>query len=442
MAIRKLNPQAVELNETIKSCSPVVYELLSKKGKAIFFPKKGILAQGADAKGKEIDATLGTALEDDCKPMILSSVKKYLKDIESGEAFPYAPSFGVAELREVWKEMLVTKNPSLKGKSFSKPVVTSALTHGLSIAGYMFIDGDDVLVHPDLFWGNYKLVFNHGYGADVHTFRFFDGGHFDCESFKNAIMEDGNGKKIILLNFPNNPAGYTPTIEAVQEITGILREAADAGNKMVVVLDDAYFGLVFKEGIFKESLFADLADLHENLLAIKIDGVTKEDYAWGLRVGFITYGIKNGTPELYNALEAKTAGAVRGNISNTCHLSQTLVLKSFLSPEYDTEKEMKYKLLKQRFDIVNEILNTHPEYKKYFAALPFNSGYFMCVELKDLDADKVRKQLLEKYSTGLIAIDSMLRIAFSATPSGKLGQLFDNLYNACKDISGDAAGEE
>ena len=43
-----------KLNEIIKSRNPVVYDLLTKKGKKIFFPKKGILGQTADAKGKKI----------------------------------------------------------------------------------------------------------------------------------------------------------------------------------------------------------------------------------------------------------------------------------------------------------------------------------------------------------------------------------------------------
>jgi hypothetical protein len=34
-----LNPQAEELNRIIKSSSPTVFELLSKRGKAIYFPK-------------------------------------------------------------------------------------------------------------------------------------------------------------------------------------------------------------------------------------------------------------------------------------------------------------------------------------------------------------------------------------------------------------------
>jgi hypothetical protein len=37
--------------------------------------------------------------------------------------------------------MLYKKNPSLAGKQVSLPVVTSALTHGLSMAGYRYSGG-------------------------------------------------------------------------------------------------------------------------------------------------------------------------------------------------------------------------------------------------------------------------------------------------------------
>ena len=42
----------------------------------LFFPKKGILAQTADAKGKKINATIGAALEEDGTPMRLNSIAK------------------------------------------------------------------------------------------------------------------------------------------------------------------------------------------------------------------------------------------------------------------------------------------------------------------------------------------------------------------------------
>ena len=54
--------------------------------------------------------------------------------------------------------------------------------------------------------------------------------------------------------------------------------------------DDAYFGLFYEETALKESIFTRLMDRHSNLLAVKLDGATKENFVWGLRVGFVTYG--------------------------------------------------------------------------------------------------------------------------------------------------------
>ena len=431
-----LNPQAEELNNIIKNSNPTVYELLSKKGKAIYFPRKGILAQGMAAKDKEINATIGTAYEDNGKPMVLPSVACHL-EIDSKDAFPYAPSEGIRPLREKWKELMMGKNPSLGTREFSLPVVTCGVTHGLSMVGYLFTSESDKIIVADLYWENYDLVFTNGYGAKLKFFNFFKNNSFDIDSFRKVINQKPVGKKIVLLNFPNNPSGYTPTIEMAKEIIKVLTDAAHAGNKLAVILDDSYFGLDFEDGIFTESLFSQLAHAHENLLAIKMDGITKEEYAWGFRVGFVTYGIKNGNAGLYKALEDKTAGAVRGNISNAPHLSQSLLLSAMQSGTHAREKERNKQKLKERYMKVKETLKAHKEYEQYFEALPFNSGYFMCVRIKNQDIEKVWDLLLKKYSTGVICYGekNLLRIAFASTPLDKIESLFDNIYSACKDCA-------
>ena len=434
MLMAILNPQAEELNRIIKTHSPTVYELLSKKGKAIYFPKKGILAQGQAAKDKEINATIGTACEDNGTPMVLNSVARHI-DLPTKDIFPYAPSEGLKPLRDKWKQLIMGKNPSLGTKEFSLPVVTCGVTHALSMVGYMFADETDEIIMADLYWENYDLVFTSAYGAELKFFNFFKNQRFDIDSFRKTVNAKPTGKKIVLLNFPNNPSGYTPTKEAAKDIIAALTDAAEAGNKLAVILDDSYFGLDFEDGIFAESFFSQIAHAHENLLAIKLDGITKEEFAWGFRVGFVTYGIKGGGTELYKALEDKTAGAVRGNISNAPNISQSLLLNAIQSETHTKEKERNKAVLKERYLKVKETLKNHKEYDKYFEALPFNSGYFMCVALKNVDTDKVWDILLKKYNTGVICYSekNLLRIAFSSTPLQKIEALFHNIYSACKD---------
>jgi aspartate/methionine/tyrosine aminotransferase len=247
----------------------------------------------------------------------------------------------------------------------------------------------------------------------------------------NAIEGD---KIITLLNFPNNPAGYTPLTTEIEAITSIIKSVADKGKKVIVLIDDAYFGLVYEEGVFIESIFTKLAGLSENVLAVKLDGPTKEDYVWGFRVGFISYAIKGGDAALYEALENKTAGAVRGNISNISQLSQSLLYLTYSEPTYEASKKAKYDILKSRYETLKVELSK-PEYAEYFCPLPFNSGYFMCVEpLKGIKAEDIRKHLLDKYDTGVIVLGNVVRLAFSAVPQAVIPQLVENLYLACRDL--------
>jgi hypothetical protein len=61
----------------------------------------------------------------------------------------------------------------------------------------------------------------------------------------------------------------------------------------------------------------------------------------------------------------------------------------------------------------------------------------MCVKLREgLDGEAIRKILLDKYDTGLINLNNIFRIAFSAAAEKDIPELFENIYNACKDFEG------
>jgi aspartate/methionine/tyrosine aminotransferase len=322
----------------------------------------------------------------------------------------------------------------MEGAEISLPVVTSALTHGISMAGYLFCDPTDHVIVSDLFWENYTLTLTNAYGSELKPFQLFKNDGLDHDSFEKVLNDGKVGKKIVLLNFPNNPAGYTPTQAEQDEMVKIIKVSAEKGNKIVLLIDDAYFGLGYEPGIATESIFAALCTIHYNVLAVKIDGPTKEDYVWGFRVGFLTYGIKGGDAALYGALESKTAGAIRGNISNAANISQSLLLEAYTHPEYENQKAAKYEIMKLRYEEVKRVLKNEA-YKPYFKALPFNSGYFMCIKLADgLDGEAIRKLLIEKYSIGVIAFHNLLRVAFSAVAESNIQPLFEGIYEACREL--------
>jgi len=432
--MNNLSPLAVSLNKELQAGAPQVLSMLSARGKAMYFPSKGILGQSAEAKAVKINATIGTAFEEDGSPLTLECMEDTLK--LGSESFLYAPSFGNPKLREEWQKLIATKNPSLAGKIFSQPVVTAALTHALSVAGALFVDEGDEIILPDLYWDNYELVFTEGFGAKLSFYNTFLNGGFDVGAFDRALNAGKIGKKIVLLNFPNNPTGYTVNEVEAKAIKASLLKAAQAGNQVVVLLDDAYFGLVYESNVIKESLFSDLLDLHGNILAVKLDGPTKEDYVWGFRVGFITFGFKGATPALLKALENKAAGAVRGSISNAPSISQAILLKGYQHGDYSRQKKQKYEILHDRVKAIHGILAAHPEYKKSFEVMPFNSGYFMCVKPVGVDPETVRKDLIASYSTGVIVLSGLIRLAFSAVPQIHLEGLFANLHTCITKLRG------
>jgi aspartate/methionine/tyrosine aminotransferase len=432
-----LHNESEAVNQILEKEAPTLLDMLSDRGKAIYFPKEGIVNQSNDAKGKKINATMGIAVEDDGSPMRLPSIAE-LVPIDPQDAFPYTSNYGKPELRKAWQQLIRLKNPSLRAPVISLPVVTSALTHGLSAAGYLFANPGDSIVLPHLFWENYRLIFENAYGARLAPFNTFLKDKLDLDDFKIKINytrgKHEQVKRIVLFSSPNNPTGYTPTEKEAESIAEIIYDCARKGMKMVVVLDDAYFGLVYEKGVYTESLFSKLADLHENILAVKLDGGTKEDYIWGFRVGFVTYGIKGLTEAAAKAMEDKTGGFVRGSISNASHLSQSILLKAVSSPNYQKEKLEKFELLKSRYFAVKKALQENEKrYSEFFVPLPFNSGYFMCVELRrGLMADAVRRKLLDEYDTGVIMFGSLLRMAFSSVAVKHIPELFENIYMACR----------
>lgn len=434
-----MNPLARELNEIIKKENPYVFEMLSELGKELFFPK-GILTQTAEAKEKanRHDATIGIAKEGS-EAMYLECFMQSIKNLGVDDIFPYAPTTGKSELRRAWFQEMMKKNPGLQGKAVSLPIVTSGLTHGLGLVGDLFVNPGDIVILPDKNWGNYKMMFSTCRKALVKQYAFFDGnGGFNLEAFKAEVEKDASkkGKVITILNFPNNPTGYSLIEKESLAVRDILVDVANGGANVIAIVDDAYFGLFYDDDVMKESVFVHLADSHERILAIKLDGATKEDYVWGFRVGFISYSV-GGTGNrdiLFNALEKKTGGAIRAQISNCPHISQSIVLKAMSLPGYSEQKREKYEIMKARAQQVKKVLSDE-KYNSAWEPYPFNSGYFMCLHLKAVDAEELRKHLLDKYGVGVIALDeSDIRIAFSCLEVEDIEDLFDTMLQAVKDL--------
>lgn len=434
-----MNSLAKELNADIASANPYILDMLSEVGKKLFFPK-GILTQSAEAKEKayKTNATAGIATAHG-RTMYLAPVMAAIEGIEPEDSLNYAPSFGILALREAWQASLFKKNPSLAAKAISLPVVSAGITHALSVFADMWVDPGDIILIPDKTWGNYRMIFSVKKGAVISNYPIFTPeNRFNLDGFEQKIKTEASrhNKIIVLLNFPHNPSGYSVTEAEADRMVQILTEAARAGTNVVAVTDDSYFGLFYEADMLKESIFARMAGADPRMLSVKLDGATKENFVWGLRVGFVTYGCKvdGDTGLFYSALEKKTAGCVRGTVSNASHLSQTIVLKTLQDARYAKEKEEKFEILKKRAKRVKEVL-AQPKYQDAWEVYPFNSGYFMCLRLKSVDAETLRKHLLDNYGVGLISLGpSDLRVAFSCVDEEDIPDLFDTILKGVQEM--------
>ncbi len=434
----KINPLAEELNATLEREAPAVLDMLSALGRRLYFPK-GIISQTAEAKikAKRFNATIGIALENGTA-MHLPSLHKHFQGLEPKDLYPYAPVSGKPELRKRWQAKQLEENPRLQGKNLGLPIVTNALTHGLSLASQLFVDPGDPIILPSQLWGNYRLTFEVLQGGVIETFPFYEGEGFCRKGFTEAIQKAASRSKKVLtiLNFPNNPTGFTPTPADAEAITQTLVAAAEKGTRIVAMVDDAYFGLFYDDACLKESLFGYLAGAHPNILGIKFDGATKEEFVWGFRVGFLTYGAGGSgkLEEVYTALEKKTCGAIRGGISNSPHPSQSIVLSTLDSPSFKEEQAAKRALLKARALKVKEVLK-QPKFGEVWTPYPFNSGYFMCLRLKNLEAEKLRIHLLDRYGLGTISTAQYdLRVAFSCLEESQIEEVFETIYKGAIDL--------
>ena len=424
--MQALNLLAIELNDQLRDADPTVFALLSALGKRIYLPK-GILSQTAEAKARahRFNATRAIALdfsEGTGDMMHLPVSRRLVPELTLENIYGYAPVLGQQVLRETWKSHLLEENPLLVGKTFSLPIVTSGMTHGFSLLAELFVDSEDTLILPDKIWGNYRLIFETKADANIQTYRFFNASReFNTHRFREALANATDEKLLVLLNFPHNPTGYAVTHAEARQIVEAIVARADAGCHILVMVDDAYAGLWFDATVMHESIFGLLVGCHPNVVPVKVDGATKEEYAWGLRVAFVTFGLG---AAVMQPLEQKLSGLIRADTSGASQVSQTLILAAMKAQSYTEQKRRNYETLKARALKVRQVAS-EAQYVRFWEVYPSHAGYFMCLRLKSGNAETVWRRLLEEHGIGVIALsETELRVAYSCLDESDIETVF------------------
>jgi aspartate/methionine/tyrosine aminotransferase len=283
-------------------------------------------------------------------------------------------------------------------------------------------------------WDNYSLIFTERRDGELRGIPLVDAGEgkgLNLGVLEREIREAlrKGGPLRLLLNFPNNPSGYSPRTAEADALIALIRKTAEEGTDVMVICDDAYFGLFYEEDIARESLFASLADLHERVLAVKIDGPTKEDYVWGFRVAFITFASRGLKKEHYDALEKKLLGAIRSSVSCSNMAAQYLTIKALSDPRTGEEKARHFRTLRDRYRAVRRFITENPDHPR-LKPLPFNSGYFMCFRCTGIDAEVLRRELLAKHGIGVIALGpDYLRVSYAGLDEEDIPGVYRAIYD-------------
>jgi aspartate/methionine/tyrosine aminotransferase len=433
-----------------------IFSAFSSFGKRVFLPQ-GIFYWAGLAKNATINATIGDAKGAELNQYLdvksTKSITFFVKNIaellgagvDASTISSYAPIAGLPDLRAKWKEWILEKTglksvPNVQSL-VSTPVVVAGVTNAIYFTVKFFAGEGETVLIADKYWENYDTIINLNLGANVDVFNTFKGGKFDVAAMSKKAEEIGKkqGKVILLLNFPNNPTGYSPSTAEMAAIADAIVKVADTIKKPVVVMvDDAYEGYVYDEAAEKRSLFAFLLDKHPMVIPVKMDGASKELLFYGGRVAFMTYGFSSkwgvDLKKLDDDLNNKLSGAVRGTNSNGSHISQVLVLKMLEGMAKSLENRQKViGVLTERYNAFKKAGEKLQAPKKGIYWDPYNGGYFAFLNLpKSVPADQFAKKLLDEQKIGVIPVQTKagvngIRIAYCSMPVADIATALDKI---------------
>jgi aspartate/methionine/tyrosine aminotransferase len=449
-----------------------LYNALSEQGKRIYLPQGIFYWSGRAKKEAEIMGTIGTAFgfekdfieggSSEWLPFYLEDIKKYTK-LSVNDVVPYSQVSGLEDLKTVWKKWLIKKSGYNEDLEIDKlkrldnyvttPVVTTGITNGIFLCCTLFLNPGEFIISPNKRWGNYDNIIEKLIGAKIKSFDFFVDGHFNTQGMKDAIYDiSRNQEKIVLLlGFPNNPTGYIPNKEELEEIIKILRQIQnDISKPIIILVDDAYEPYNYSENVIKHSIFYMLHEIKENIVPIKLDGITKEMLLYGGRIGFITIGLKphwvNNQEELItlkSELNNKLSGLVRTTISNSNHFYQALVIKLFKDIGMDgliRKREKVKNLLKERYEKINNELSKIDN--SNISVDPNAGGFFVFINLNPnkISANQFADHLLKNYKVGVIPFEKPsdningIRIAYCSIDITKIPEFVNRINQALNDF--------
>lgn len=389
---------------------------IPKEDKIFGISNRAKAAIAEKGKDKVVNGTIGALLDDDGHLVVLESVDKVYRQLTPNDYAEYAPIGGIKAFRDsVQKAAFGAHTPAGYIEAVATPGGTGSLRNVIS--NYSEI-GDEVLT-SDWHWAPYNTIAGE-IGRKIATFELFtDDRKFNVESLreKAAQLLSKQNSLIIILNTPaHNPTGYSLTLEDWDNVVEMLKEEAERGKAIALLIDAAYIDFAGDEEVYRRFL-PKLAGLPENVLPIMAYSLSKTFAIYGARCGAMI--CIAGTAEIAAEFKRVCEYSSRGSWSNSAKIGQVILSKIYEDPE------LLEKVNREREGYRNMLLRRGAAFSKAASEcgleiVPYDAGFFISIPCSDPDGIS-RK--LEKKDIFLVPLAKGLRVSVASVPENKCTML-------------------
>ena len=388
---------------------------IPKEDKVFAACKKALDAVSKYGPAEVINATVGALYDDEGQLIVLKSVDRIMKSLESEDYAAYAPIAGTPGFR---KAIMKAALGSYEPKSYTCAVATPGGTASIrnAIANYS-CPGDRILTH-NWHWAPYRSIAAEMYRG-IENFEMFDeNGGFNIADFDYKVKKLIRNQEhlVIVLNTPaNNPTGYTLTMEDWYGVKHVLDEVP-LEKKIALVLDVAYIDYAGEPDEVRQFL-AVVDNLRSNILPIIAYSASKTFTFYGARCAAMICLAHS--PEVAEEFGKVNSFSSRACWSNPPRAPQEVIERIYsdesLLAEVEAERAVARDMLLTRGKAFEE-----EAAKCGLKTVPFKAGFFVTIPCADPDG--VCDKLSEK-NVFLIPFEGGVRASIAACSEDKCRRL-------------------
>lgn len=202
-------------------------------------------------------------------------VKEAAKRAIDANQSHYTGMSGLLELRQAASDFMADKY-GLTYRSEDEILVTIGATEALSASLLAIIEEGDTVLLPAPAYPGYQPIVDMLGGEIVEIDTTSNDFVLTAEMLEEAIVDQGEKLKAVILNYPANPTGITYSREQIASLAGVLKK-----YDIFVIADEVYAELTYS----KEKHVSIAEYLPEQ--TILVSGLSKSHAMTGWRIGFI-----------------------------------------------------------------------------------------------------------------------------------------------------------